>query len=328
MRLFFKTAQNRFYRDSLSLAYNTGFLKLFSSNKPKILVYHGVAPNLEKPLNWRHIDPDCFEKHLVFLKKHAHVIPLKDFFECRFVKGKKNIAITFDDGYRNNYTYAFPLLKKYQVPATIFVTGINNTKYNILWGDLMDIAVRLSNGYLDIKGQRFYRAASPYNLSYYSASGLRLGDFLKTLNFEEKMDALLKANNVLEKLQENYLGDYWQLLNDNEIEELAKSELIEIGAHGFYHNNLGRIPVSNAQNELKMIRDYLFNLTGEFPESIAYPDGCYTRDVIDIAEKTGFKMQLAVNYRFGEDADDPRIIDRLGLYSYQTLPMQYYNMVS
>lgn len=83
-----------------------------------ILLYHHIAPEWE-------IQPADFEKHLIFLRKNNYqTIFVTDFIDC--LKGKKEIdwpavAITFDDGYYDNWHYVFPLLKKYQVKATIFV---------------------------------------------------------------------------------------------------------------------------------------------------------------------------------------------------------------
>jgi peptidoglycan/xylan/chitin deacetylase (PgdA/CDA1 family) len=71
------------------------------------------------------VTPASFEKHLVYLKDNYEVIPLYDL--AQRIKQKKltgrEAAITFDDGYRDNLTYALPLLEKYGLPATIFVTS-------------------------------------------------------------------------------------------------------------------------------------------------------------------------------------------------------------
>jgi peptidoglycan/xylan/chitin deacetylase (PgdA/CDA1 family) len=91
---------------------------------PAILMYHSVGgPGAEKyPLD---IFASSFEKQMAYLHRyHYNVIPLLDCVRS-LKEGKKlppkTVVLTFDDGYENNYTVAYPILKKYGFPATIFV---------------------------------------------------------------------------------------------------------------------------------------------------------------------------------------------------------------
>lgn len=88
-----------------------------------ILMYHSVSPDATAK-NRLTVSPEAFERQIGFLKRYYYVLPLE--YLAGLVKEKKKIpsralAITFDDGYRDNYTYVFPILKKYNLPATIFV---------------------------------------------------------------------------------------------------------------------------------------------------------------------------------------------------------------
>ena len=89
-----------------------------------ILMYHSVDLNPSKEDRLT-LSPEVFDKQMRFLKEHNYnVITLEEVADI--IRNKKKaparaIAITFDDGYKNNYTYAFPVLKKYNFPATIFV---------------------------------------------------------------------------------------------------------------------------------------------------------------------------------------------------------------
>jgi peptidoglycan/xylan/chitin deacetylase (PgdA/CDA1 family) len=71
------------------------------------------------------ISPETFQRQMGFLKRHHYnVVTLKtiaDLIRDRKKIPPKTLAITFDDGYKDNYTYAFPILKKYNFPATIFI---------------------------------------------------------------------------------------------------------------------------------------------------------------------------------------------------------------
>lgn len=89
-----------------------------------IIMYHSVSPNasIENRLS---VSADTFERQMRFLKMHRYnVLPLESVVDLIREKKRishKAIAITFDDGYRDNFIYAFPILKKYNLPATIFI---------------------------------------------------------------------------------------------------------------------------------------------------------------------------------------------------------------
>lgn len=87
-----------------------------------ILMYHSVSPGADYFMN---VEPRDFERHMEYIKKSGRpVIALGEL--VRRLKTEEvldgAIVITFDDGYRDNYTIAFPLLQRYGFPATIFVT--------------------------------------------------------------------------------------------------------------------------------------------------------------------------------------------------------------
>lgn len=89
-----------------------------------IIMYHSVSPQANKETMLA-ITPQTFERQMYFLKKHRyHVVPLESLVALIRQKEKippKTVAITFDDGYKDNFLYAFPVLKKYNLPATIFI---------------------------------------------------------------------------------------------------------------------------------------------------------------------------------------------------------------
>lgn len=89
-----------------------------------ILMYHSIDPQA-RPQNRLAVTARTFDKQMRFLKENRYnVISLEEL--TRLIKGKKKIprktiCITSDDGYKNNYTYAFTILKKYNLPATLFI---------------------------------------------------------------------------------------------------------------------------------------------------------------------------------------------------------------
>ncbi|MFN0119014.1 MAG: polysaccharide deacetylase family protein [Blastocatellia bacterium] len=85
-----------------------------------IFVYHTISsPPAPLPANID-VSADLFETHLEWLSKHRKMATLDQILSC--ADSVSLSAVTFDDGFRDNLTTALPLLKKYNVPAAIFVT--------------------------------------------------------------------------------------------------------------------------------------------------------------------------------------------------------------
>lgn len=91
-----------------------------SHSRVTILCYHSIHPAKAYASG----DPGLFERHLAWLGEHCDVIDLESAKErCRSTRPTRPaVVITFDDGYRDNYDYAYPLLTKYGFAATFFVT--------------------------------------------------------------------------------------------------------------------------------------------------------------------------------------------------------------
>ena len=89
-----------------------------------ILMYHSINPAATSNAMLS-IAPKTFERQMRFLKNFGYnVVPLESviaFLEEGRPIPARTVAITIDDGYRDNYTYAFPILKEYNFPATIFI---------------------------------------------------------------------------------------------------------------------------------------------------------------------------------------------------------------
>ncbi|NYE57322.1 polysaccharide deacetylase family protein [Carboxydothermus ferrireducens] len=122
-----------------------------------ILMYHKVNPDPKTGGLGLRVLPREFDWQMHYLKEHGfHTVSLDeavDYLEFGKPLPEKPIVITFDDGYRDNYVYAFPILKKYGFRATIFIiTGIvgktnewderegKPTNYMLTWKQIDEMA--------------------------------------------------------------------------------------------------------------------------------------------------------------------------------------------
>lgn len=89
-----------------------------------ILMYHSVCPQAAEE-NRLNVTTETFEKQMRFLKEHDYnvisVEELADLLSAGEKLPPRTLAITFDDGYRDNYLYALPVLKKYGLRASVFI---------------------------------------------------------------------------------------------------------------------------------------------------------------------------------------------------------------
>lgn len=87
-----------------------------------VLMYHRISDDSDEP----HITVTTrnFERQIAYLKRNFNIVSLDEMVDVYMHNKqleKDTVAITFDDGYRDNYTDAYPILKKYNVPATVFI---------------------------------------------------------------------------------------------------------------------------------------------------------------------------------------------------------------
>lgn len=282
----------------------------------RILVYHGLDRQGDKSLNGRFLPVSEFEAHARFLSDHARVVSLDAYFNGANAEGPMTVALTFDDGYRNNLHYALPVLEKYGLPAAFFVTGSGTAGAEWLWMDFLDVATRLGPETLWVDGIFFRKKRWRHTRFYADNRGRRLVHHARfgALSFIQKMEnAFLEAGAWSEAAA---LQEYWALLSPAELRDLAGSPLATIGAHGHSHRDLAYMPHEAACAELRDQKSVLEKNCGRPVRALAYPFGAYTRALVDEAEKLGFTQQLAVDLLFAEDQQDARLRPRLVVNPY------------
>ncbi len=131
----------------------------YSDNKNlniPIILYHNLNPTVPGSMT---ITPEKFETNLKLLKAHGFTfIPLKDAVE--YLQGKRNtlppkpVVLTADDGWESVYTYMYPIVKKLNIPTTLFIypASISSGKHFLSWDQLLELK---HSGLFDIQGHTY-----------------------------------------------------------------------------------------------------------------------------------------------------------------------------
>ena len=132
------------------LFYYSGLTRLLSNfyRDSIILAYHHVLPHDDEMIKFiqpgMYVTVNTFEKHLQYLSKHYTLIPLDQLI--RYPDVKNTCTITFDDGWTDNYIHAYPILKKYGIPATIFLTTNKIGSDQWPWPDKISYYIHSASG--------------------------------------------------------------------------------------------------------------------------------------------------------------------------------------
>lgn len=295
------------------------YLKKFIGHKSLVLMYHRVA---DSPADvWDiAVSPKNLEAHLRFLKQSGRVIPLHKM--VRQIKNKwirkENIAITFDDGYADNFTTARPLLEKYTLPATFFITSVNIGMPNEFWWDELEkiilytntlptdieitIADKLINFKLNDETTLNDKIVAQHNSwkAYESPPPttrctlfLAIWETMQPLDHDRQQHYLT----IIRQWAGCHIStrqDY-QCMTIDQLKELARNKLFSIQAHTTTHAALAYHDKHFQRNEMLDNKNFLEKNISKKIETVAYPYGSFNTDTPVIAADCGFKAAFTTD---------------------------------
>lgn len=310
MALLFRKLSYRARIAAYKARFATGLGRSLHRNRPggRILIYHGIDTAGSTQFNSRFVSQASFRQHVAYFAEQFHTVPLHRYFAGERAPDRLTIALTFDDGYRNNLELALPVLEEFNVPATFFITTIRALGKDHLWTDWVDLGSALTEDSLTFSGRQYRK-----NRHGQLQSGRT------TLNRRLIGDPALDATTLDEVLPSEKirldptLGPYWHLMDELDLKALASSPLVTLGSHGLTHASFAAMPRPEVMREMSQSKSWLENVVGKPIDAIAFPFGHYTRDTLDDAESLGFKYQLAVDLAHPDDRVDPRVRPRFGM---------------
>jgi peptidoglycan/xylan/chitin deacetylase (PgdA/CDA1 family) len=287
-----------------------------------ILMLHHVRPARSggfQPNRLLEVTPKFFERVVKRLRKSKVDIISLDEMHRRLVARefpRRFVCITFDDGYRDNLDYAYPVLKKYQVPFAIYVaTGFTDRVGEMWWLALETVIARNKLVGLRLDGQdRLFncRTADEKRATY---------DYLYWwLRGRETEEELRK---VVRELAARYDIDITKFCADlcmtwQELAALAADPLCTIGAHTVNHVMLAKVSERAVRSELTNSREVIEAALGVKPQHLAYPVGDRTSAgprEFKIAAEVGYKTAVTTRPGavFARHADHLMALPRISL---------------
>ena len=287
---------------------------------PFVVCYHRVVERLGAgdgyALPAMEISVATFEKHLDWMARNFRIVSL-DEFPTEIENPRPSLplaAITFDDGYRDIYDFAFPLLKRKGIPAGMFVvTDLVNSGEIPMHERVHTLVVGASRqwnsfgaGFTDLLQNAGIDAPENVPPNAFSATRLLLGDFSRS-RLLSVIRELERTTTVADSVRAALRPLTWEQITE------MRDAGMTIGSHTRSHSFLTNESVESVFEELEGSRKELTKRLGSKSRYFAYPDGRFNPTIVDAVAAAGYRYAFTI-CRHRDPLNPMLTIPRTGLW--------------
>jgi len=267
--------------------------RMANRDKALILTYHRFSP----------FDADgrtsacAFEEQVQYLTSHYRIVPLfelAEYMEFGISLPPGIASITIDDGYEDAYQIAFPILKKYKAPATLFVVSSFIDRAAWLWTDkLRFIASLVTTG--ELRGAVLNRIPQ-LNLELpTSRSDIanEVNEQLKKMPDDLREKHISQLASLLGIAVPDFPPDEFGPITWTHAREMADAG-VHIGSHTATHPILTRIDDQRLSAELNDSRSRIEGILGRKVNAFCYPNGDYDKRISSAVRDAGYSCAVTV----------------------------------
>jgi peptidoglycan/xylan/chitin deacetylase (PgdA/CDA1 family) len=253
---------------------------------------------------------ECFAAQMRWLREHCEPIGPDTLIERAHEphRAKPAVLVTFDDGYRDYHDQAYPVLKELRIPALVFLATSFMDRGGMLWTDELQWAALCTRGdRVRLPWPNGRTVALPDAMAR-AELGAEARAYLKTLPDAARRAALaaLLAELGVPPARERLM------LNWDEVRRTM--DITHFGGHTHTHPILSRLPLDQAEAEIRTCRDRIAAETGHAPTTFAYPNGRpedYTVETQQILRRNGFSLGFSTIRGIAGPSSDWMAVRRL-----------------
>lgn len=265
------------------------YINKLSPDKLAIFLFHGVVekPDYEiRNYTRKHLEKDEFYKLLNFLKSSGNALSMPEIVEHHLEKTpfpENAFAVSFDDGFENNFSIAAPILEALNIPATFYVSTYLIQNNAMTWIDQVEYSLeKTKSGTIRLPG--FSK-----DLSFNSKeTKIKVADTLRCeVKTRKEIDIELLVQTIFSQCQMepvNHSDDQLdKKMSWDQIRKLHEREIFTIGGHSHHHVNLASLNDDDLEFEIRTSIQFLKKEAGIEVKHYSYPEGleyCYSEKVI------------------------------------------------
>lgn len=308
-----------------SVLYHTGLLHLYMKwnflkrgNYPAVIInYHRFVENFDNIIE---VHPSAthsiedFKKEIRFLSKYFDIRSLDDVVND-LKKGSEfrrpTIALTVDDGYKDNFDLMFPVLQERKVPATIFLsTAVIGTDQMNWYDRFASILMNTPSQELQMNGMMEGKLLKLESMNHKRIAYNRIVEYLKNIDIEKRNQCLVEIETQLgpPKINDPLM------LNWDEVRTMSQSN-ISFGAHTHTHPILTKMPLENAKQDIARSKEIIEKELGGSTKHFAYPNGRkidFNEELQEYCREIGFSSVSSFEYGHNQSTKDRWNLKRIG----------------
>lgn len=323
-------------------AYYFGFFKLLrflNRDKVTIMTIHGVMEDLPGctwvPLR-THLPPSSLDKMLGWMASRYTFIPLSramDILEGKAPPVKNGLALTFDDGYRNNITHALPILKKYGVVPTFFIATSYLDEQKPFWFEHLDFSLQEAkvNGIkVEFLGADIEFDNSSRDTLTRDYSNFRSDCKAKFENDEQMLEEFSSLAEKLESMGERKLRDIMSVdewagvMSWEELSEVVASGDVEVGSHTLDHYRLDCLSEDEIRRQLRESKTLIERKLGIDCQTFCYPNGNFNDVATRLVKEEGYRAAFTTMYGLCSKGDNRVELTRVNFAVTESVPLFSY----
>lgn len=299
--------------------------------KLTVVMYHYTRDLIHSRYpNIRGLDLPLFRAQIEYLNSNYSVVRMEEVIEA--YEGGRDLPenallLTFDDGYIDNYLYAFPILDEFDIQGCFFIPGktfathklldVNKVHYILASGSEFEIIKDLQQEMDYYRGKEFDFENTDELMNKYCVPNRF--DNGETIFIKRMLQTVLPEtlrNLISSKLFEKYVGvseeqlAYELYMSEDQIRTMIRHGM-HIGIHGYDHYWLANLESGEMKKDIDLALKTLQEFIDITSWSIAYPYGNYNEEVLDYIRKRGCKVGVTTEVRKADlEGDNPLLLPR------------------